>query len=148
MKNLITITFALLFSFAGFCQISKVQECGLDEFATLNKAEASYFNEVFIDRRGDFDFNDKVIAYFTGSSGKVISSKSAYFHTVKRPQNNVDDVHAWQAESTQLVFLSDEEKAQAGGYDAILVFWSMIQVEGKRQAKLIKKLKEHPPVRE
>jgi len=146
MKNLITLSCILLFSICGYGQTSKVDECGLDDLSTLNKFEAAYFNEVFDKRTQKFDFDGKVVAYFTGSSGKTIGSKSGYFNNVRNGESGVEDVHIWQAESTQILILSESEKALSGGYDVIIVYWSMISVDGKRKAKLIKKLKKYPPI--
>ncbi len=128
-----------------FGQISEVQKCGLDDDPNLNDTEAKYFNEVFKDKRGDFDFSEKRIAFYRGSAGTTLSSKSNYFYRFKNGNSEREDVHAWQAGGTQLLILTNEEKELSGGYDAILVSWSKIRKEGKSRNRLVKKLKNMLP---
>lgn len=120
-------------------QLSEWEKCGLDDSITLNQYEEGYFNEAFADRRGDFDFTGKKVAFFYGSSGTVPTTKANYFGGIK-DSNDKDNYHTWFANGTQLVILTPEEKKLSGGYDAILISWSKIEVEGKRRAKLVKEL--------
>lgn len=122
-------------------QVSEVEKCGLDNKATVNNYEAKYFNEVFKDRREEFDFSEKVIAFYTGSSGTTMSTKSNYFNGLKNRDRGGKEIHAWQSNGTQLLILTDKEKKLSGGYDAILVSWSKHLKQGKSREKLIKKLK-------
>ncbi|MEX1191560.1 MAG: hypothetical protein WEA99_06265 [Brumimicrobium sp.] len=145
MKNLNYIlsgaifTILILFMSASlFAQTTELEKCGIDDHSTLNEFEAEYFNEVFLDRRGDFDFTDKKVAYFAGSSGFTKSDKSNYFNTVK--SSNSEDIHEWQASGTQLLLLTEKEKEFSGGYDVILVSWSKLLMNQKQRKKLIRKL--------
>ena len=54
-------------------------------------------------------------------------------------------MHTWQANGTQLLILTDEEKNLSGGYDVILVSWSKLQKQGKGRMKLVKRLKNTLP---
>lgn len=127
-------------------QTDEWEKCGLNDSSQLNKYEAEYFNEVFKNERADFDFSEKKIAYYTGSLGTTPSAKSAYFNALQRTNTETDEtVHAWQANGTQLLILTDEEKALSGGYDAILVSWSKLLKEGKSRAQLVENLKNELP---
>lgn len=143
MKSLIVSIFVLFCSTFLFGQVSQVEKCGLDDNATMNVYEAKYFNEVFKEKKGKFDFSGKVIAFYTGSAGTTKSDKSSYF---KGPKNSKDkSVHTWQAKGTQLLILTNEERSLSGGYDAILVSWSKLTKQGKSRTKLIKSLKNTLP---
>lgn len=137
----------LLFITTGLLgQTTEWEKCGLNDSATLNQYEAKYFNAVFKDRKADFDFTGKIIAYYTGSSGTTKSKKSNYFRHLKYANNGEDKtIHDWQAGGTQLLILTEEEKAISGGYDVILVFWSKILKQDKSRARLIKRLKNTLP---
>ncbi|MEM6806201.1 MAG: hypothetical protein AAF696_32685 [Bacteroidota bacterium] len=140
LKNLILIYYLFCQSLILSAQVSAVAKCGLDDQALLNEFEAHYYNEVFADRRGDFDFKGKMIAYFRGSAGSSLSNKSNYFYVVKSDKVLEEEVHTWQARGTQLVILSEEEKQFSGGYDAILISWSKMDRTAKAKKKLLKKL--------
>ena len=139
MKILISLIIILFQANMLFRQISELEKCGLDNNAMLNSYEAAYFNDVFKERKEDFNFSGKVIAFYTGSSGTTMSTKSRYFNSVKN--SNQKDVHAWQAGGTQLLILDNEEKNLSGGYDAILVLWSKLPKRGKSRTRLVKRLK-------
>tara|TARA_B100000809_G_scaffold152297_1_gene149645 strand:- start:5073 stop:5519 length:447 start_codon:yes stop_codon:yes gene_type:complete len=145
MKILISTLFVLFQTSILFGQITEVQNCGLDNEPNTNKSEAGYFNEVFMDKRGPFDFTEKVIAFYTGSSGTTKSDKSRYFSGLKNANNEKKDIHAWQAGGAQLLILTDDEKELSGGYDAILVSWSKLLKTGKSRRKLVKRLKNTLP---
>ncbi len=142
MKILILTFFALCQASILFGQISEVQKCGLDDESNINTFEAKYFNEVFKDKRGNFDFTEKVIAFYTGSSGTTQSNKSNYFNGLKKGSKEVRDIHSWQAGQTQLLILTKKEKELSGGYDAILISWSKILMSGKSRSKLVENLKK------
>lgn len=127
-------------SYAYFFEQRK--KCGLDNNPTLNELEAEYFNKIFSERRGEFDFTDKKAAFFRGSTGTTKSDKSNYFDSVK--SSNSEDVHEWQAGGTQLLILTEKEKELSGGYDVILVSWSKLLVKGKFRDRLVRKLKRNP----
>ena len=145
MKNILSILIVL--SATGlFGQTSEWEKCGLNNNPELNEYEAKYFNEVFKERKGSFNFTGKTIAYYSGSLGTTKSEKSNYFRCLKNAINNEDrTIHEWQAGGTQLLVLTKEEKEISGGYDAILVSWSKLLKRGKSRNKLVKKLKNKLP---
>lgn len=132
----------ILFSTGLFGQTTEWQKCGLNDKSTLNKYEVKYFNEVFLDKKNDFDFTGKSIAYYDGPSGTKKSNKSDYFRHLKYANNSENrTIHEWQAGGTQLLILTNEEKEISGGYDVILVSWSKLLKQGKARRKLVKRLK-------
>jgi len=142
MKIVIAILFLVFHANNIFGQVAEVQYCGLDNEPKINKFEAGYFNEVFLDKRDHFDFTEKMIAFYTGSSGTTRSNKSRYFTRLKNGNNEKKDIHSWQAGGTQLLILTNEEKELSGGYDVILVSWSKLPKKGKSRRKLVERLKE------
>lgn len=145
MKILISTLIALFQASILFGQVSEVEKCGTDDNAHVNSYEAKYFNEVFKNKKGEFDFSGKVVAFYTGSSGTTISVKSNYFKGLENSNNRDKDVHTWQANGTQLLILTDKEKNLSGGYDVILVSWSKLLKQGRSRMKLVKRLKNTLP---
>ncbi len=139
MKFFVITLFLIFYSNILFSQLSEVENCGLNDSPELTIIEANYFNEVFEEKRGEFDFKNKKIAFYEGSSGTVRSNKFDYFRKLKN-SNRDKDVHYWQAGGTQLLILSEEEKERSGGYDVILVSWSKLYKQGKGRSKLVKRL--------
>ncbi len=116
-----------------------IDSCGLDSSTTLNKYEVKYFNQYLEKQRSrsTFDFQDKKVGFAHGNFGKGLISKKEYFNMWGKDyfENGSHVVN-------QLIILTEEEKQQSGGYDAIIVSWSKILVSGKRKERLIKKLTE------
>lgn len=102
--------------------ISKLDSMGVDKSATLNQYEADYFNAKYKDQRKDFDFNNKKIAFFKGSSGGVLSDKADYF-IVERGRYRQD----LYSNFCSLIIFDERQKAQSGGYDAVFVYWAKIE---------------------
>ena len=141
MKILISSLFILFQTSILVAQVAEIEKCGLDDHPKLESYEANYFNQVYEDKKGTFDFSGKVIAFYTGSAGTTKSSKSNYFGGLRNTTKGDKNIHAWQAGGTQLLILTNEEKELSGGYDAILVSWSKLRKEGKSRTKLVKRLK-------
>lgn len=126
-----------------FSQINEIEKCGLDDKDLLNEFEGKYFNEVFADRKGSFDFSGKRVAFLRGSSGRVSSNKLNFFKTVKTQNpNDVKNVHTWNANGTQLIILTEEERVLCGGFDVILISWSKMANPRDKIIKLISKGKD------
>lgn len=94
------------------------------EFATwLNKEEAEELNKIFAAYRNDFDFTSKRVIFFTGSSGKLRSSKEHYF----RMQKKYDNTSYYNRDNGYLYIFDEDQKKAVGGYDAAIVFWTKSQ---------------------
>ena len=107
---------------------------GLDNNLLLTKYEAEYFNMKFKDR--GFDFNNKMIGFFIGNNGSSIQTKKEYFDRLKERLS-----HNYSASMDILIVLTEEQKIESGGFDAIIVSWSKLMVRGATQ-KMIGKLRE------
>lgn len=141
-KSRIMNRLILIFVFATqIClgQEIKIDSCGIDNSIGLNQYEVQYFNQVLENqrKRSDFDFSGKLIGFTYGNFGKGLHSKREYFDKwgkeYFRKNSNV---------SNQLFVLTEEEKYNSGGYDAIIVSWSKIMLSSKDKNKIIRKLKE------
>lgn len=111
-------------------------DIGIEDSSKLNNLEADYFNKILVNKKQNFDFKDKKIGFFIGSSGNTLSSKKKYFDNLKgRLSNN------YSGSSDQLVILTEAQKKESGGYDAIIVSWSKVLIKTATNS-MIKKLKE------
>lgn len=62
MKAIVTILILFITS-SLFAQTTEWKKCGLDNNPTLNEFEAKYFNEVFFERRGEFDLQIRKLCF-------------------------------------------------------------------------------------
>jgi hypothetical protein len=108
---------------------------GLDTDSILTDLEANFFNNKFKDKRKDFDFRKCKIGFFAGNYGSQLSSKKKYFDKYKDRIS-----HNYLGSSDDLLILTEEQKVELKGYDAIIVSWSKILVS-KPTDTMIKKIK-------
>lgn len=136
--RLLVILFTLLTNIC-FAQEIKIDSCGIDSSAMLNQYEVNYFNQSLEKqrKRSGFDFQGKKVGFAHGNYGNVAISKKEYFDHWGRKYYN-DNLGV----SNQLIVLTEEEKTQSGGYDAIIVSWSKILISKKYNEELIIKIKE------
>jgi hypothetical protein len=90
---------------------------------------------VFEKTRKEFNFTSKKIAFLTGSSGKTIGDKKEYFEG-ERVSLQRGNTHPNPA---QLLVFTAEQKAESGGYDAAIVYWSKFLVSIEKIVKRLKK---------
>ncbi|MBR5783948.1 MAG: hypothetical protein IKY43_02135 [Bacteroidales bacterium] len=110
------------------------------EYATwLNKEEANELNAIFAAYRNDFDFTDKRVIFFTGSSGKLRSSKEHYF----KMQKKYDNTSYYNRDNGYLYIFDADEKEAIGGYDAAIVFWTKEQLP---EDEVMDRIMLEPPV--
>jgi hypothetical protein len=86
----------------------------------LNETKGIYLNKIFETTRKDFDFTNKKVGFLTGSSGKTMSSKEHYFDMHKKHSTNANS----PCDNGTLYIFNAEQKAESGGYDAAIVYWS------------------------
>jgi hypothetical protein len=122
-----------------FGQEIVIDSCGIDSLTTLNRYEIQYFNQSLEKQRmrSNFDFEDKKVGFAYGNFGKGLISRKEYFTRWGKDYFK-NDSHV----VNQLIILTEMEKEQSGGFDAIIVSWSKILVSGKNKDRLIKKIKE------
>jgi len=145
MRTLITVTITFL-SISSIAQTSidkkdidkeafrYIDSLGIDSNSKLNNFESNYLNTVFSKRNIGFDFSNKNIAFVTGSSGKTITNKQAYFRLEKQ---RVD--RNYSLNGGQVILFSDSEKMKSGGYDAAIVYWSKVRPSKKGLIKRLNK---------
>jgi len=116
-----------------------IDSCGLDNSTTLNKHEVEYFNHSLEKQRkgSNFDFQNAKVGFAYGNFGKGLISKKEYFDRWGKDYF-LKDSHV----VNQLIILTEDEREDSGGFDAIIVSWSKTGVYGKHKERLIKNLKE------
>ena len=110
---------------------------GLDDNAVLTDYESEYFNNKYKDRKNKIDFTEKKIAFFIGNNGSRIQTKKDYFNSIKdRLTCGYDDSF------DEIITLTNSEKKESGGYDAIILSWSKIKPTAKFENRMKNKLKK------
>jgi hypothetical protein len=140
IKNMIMKPLIIILIFLNnFCfgQEVVIDSCGLDSSITLNKYESQYFNQSLEKQRirSNFDFQKKKVGFAHGNFGNGVISKKEYFDRWGKVyfENNSHVLN-------QLIILTEDEKQQSGGFDAIIISWSKIGVAGKHKKRLIENL--------
>jgi hypothetical protein len=80
---------------------------------TLTNKEARFLNTLFEKQRKDFDFQEKMVAYSSGTSGTQIEDKLAFFDRYLENVTHRNDC--------SLVLLTKEEKEKSGGFDIVIM---------------------------
>ena len=111
-------------------------QLGLDNNPILTMAESDYFNKAFKDYKANYDFSKMKIGFFYGNNGSRIQTKEQYFDLVKNRLGNCES-----ASYDYVIKLTNEEKAESGGYDFIIVSWSKIIPTDKE--RMINELKDN-----
>lgn len=122
----------LLCLFPSSLLAQQLDSCGLNNNPTLNKQETTYFNARFQEIRSGFNFTNKRLIFITGETGSVLGSKREYFDYVKKWQ---DEHGRNYLGGSSLTPLTDAQRAQSGGYDAIVTYWSKIRPSPDRVIK-------------
>ena len=131
MKTLI-ILISLLFIFDLFGQVT--DSLGIDNNINLNKQEIYFLNNSLKNSRDTFGFNNKRIAFVTGSNGSKLITKQNYFLTCVKPWTD-------KGSEPQISFvrLTPNEKQISNGYDAIVMSWVKVLTK-KQRKRIIKQL--------
>jgi len=142
MKNILSIFIMLSLAVNLFGQVrnfndipkeilEQLDKMGVDTLPLLNSCESAYFNVIFKDNLKGFDFAEKKVG-FIYSSRK--SNKKEYFDLEKDRRNRNSTPNRGN-----LYIFDTTQKAESGGYDAVIVYWSkrLMPVED-----LVKRLKE------
>ncbi|MBO9684754.1 MAG: hypothetical protein J7502_19140 [Flavisolibacter sp.] len=139
MRTRILITF-LFFTTSVLGQTA--DSLGLDNYTTPTSQEADFFNSMLKDKRGEFSFVNKKIAFVTGNSGATILSKSDYFKRCVKP---------WIVKGNRpqilMIRLTEEEKQKSGGYDVLVLSWVKLFTDNQKRRiinRLRKKTKLQP----
>lgn len=138
MRNLLIFIITFLVALNNCCY---AQDKTHGVSALLNKEESAYLNNALQNNRGDFNFENKQVAFIVGSSGNTIVTKKEYFEKYAKPS---DDRRV--ASNRFMVLLTKEEKAASGGYDALVFTWMKVAFSNKQKQKIIERLKEEAKV--
>ncbi|MCR5424130.1 MAG: hypothetical protein K6E93_05120 [Bacteroidales bacterium] len=113
-------------------------EVGKDNYSALNDCESRILNYKYKNKRGDFDFSNKKVAFFSGNTGKIMNTKEWYFDQLKKTIDIYSYV-PWESASAQLVFFNEDEAKQTS-YDAV-IFCACKKYISKKEAidRLMKK---------
>ena len=132
------ITFLLLI--IGFPLLGQnIDSLGLDNNPFLNEHESAYLNISLNKVRGNFSFENKRIAFFTGKSATTheLLSKVEYFIHIKTAIQNKYEIDC------QLLVLNQNEKIAAGEVDAFVIIFSKVVVTDDFKLRLIKEFKKN-----
>ncbi len=97
-----------------------ISQVGNDSLQELTQQDAIFFNQIYGSKKGAFDFNDKKVAFINPHVDKkeAIRTKNDFIRKIKK---HLESDFLYPA-SEELMVLSEEEKMQTGGYDAIIVY--------------------------
>ena len=101
----------------------------------LNATEGTHLNRIFETTRKDFDFINKRIGFFTGSSGTIQSSKEHYFGMQEKHSTNENS----PCDSGTLYVFNAAQKAENGGYDAAITYWNKFVIPLETVVERLKK---------
>lgn len=137
MKILTPIITSLALCFNAYAQSITMDSCGLDNSAILNSYEVDYFFEAFNSQNvSKKDLADKRIYFATGNYGSQPLTKQEFFDNYARSLFENNDYP-----QLQIIQLTEEEKQLIPEFDAIIVCWSKISIEGKARRKFISELR-------
>jgi hypothetical protein len=120
------------------CEINKPKNLsllGLDNNDALSNYESDFFNGEFLQKRKEFNFTNKKVGFFVGNSGGNLWSKQEYFESYKERVSK-----GMSGSMDFLLILTEEQKKESNGYDAIIVSWSKIIVASPSK-NMIKRLR-------
>jgi len=111
--------------------LENMDKMGIDNSPLLNSYEGSYFNVIFAKYRGNFDFTNKKVGFILRGA---ISDKKEYFEKERDRY-----IRGETPNSGQLRIFDIDQKAESGGYDAAIVYWSKIAIPVEEVVKRLKK---------
>jgi len=109
------------------------EEFGIDNDPKLSYDEAMFLNEYLKNQRDTFDLIEKQIIFVTGSNAGKLGNKKEYFSAIKEWENK-ENLRI----STTLIILTEKERIESGGYDAIITYWVKVFPDIKKTIEMIK----------
>ena len=117
--------------------LNNISEMGRDDNLLLTELEGKYFNALYQIDEKEYSLSNKKVFFFTGSLGKTKSNKKDYF-IIERDRFRFNDYYS---PNVGTLYIFDAiQKAESGGYDAAIVYWSKRLVPIK---EVVKRLKEN-----
>jgi hypothetical protein len=96
-----------------------------EDSSLMNKTEGAYLNKIFETTRKDFDFTNKKVRFIM-ISGE--NSKTHYFDMHEKHSTKEN----YPCDNGTLYIFNSSQKAESGGYDAAIVYWSkfLLPIQG------------------
>ncbi len=130
MKKIGYLLFIVVWTNILFGQ--EVDSLGVNNDPLLNVYESSFLESQFDNET--LELNDKRIVFYKSLSG--IQSKQVFFSDSREHILNGHKI------PLQIIELSNKEKTETGGFDAIVVSWSKFQLTPKMKEKIVEKIKK------
>jgi hypothetical protein len=111
--------------------LEHLDKMGVDNLPIMNCYESSYLNIIFAKYQDDFDFTNKKVGFILAGA---LSDKKEYFEK-ERDRYRREETPS----SGKLYIFTAEQKAESGGYDAAIVYWSKFLVPIEKVVKKLKK---------
>lgn len=111
---------------------------GQDTSSTLNDCESKFLNYLFVNRRGNFDFTEKKIAFLMGSGGTIMTTKSYFFEGLIEDKD-VNEFCKYALLTDQLVVFEEEDLKQTG-FNAVITISCKRLMTRKKAIKQLKKI--------
>lgn len=133
MKNYIRLL--LLLASANFYG-HNLSNCGLDNNPALTDDEAAFLNAYFgEDENEGFDFKGKKVLIVNGANGFRFETKAEYFRDIRRRLEE-----SAMPVATTPIQLTEMEKIQSGGYDAVITHWLNEPLTKEKRRNIIARL--------
>ncbi|HLP04356.1 MAG TPA: hypothetical protein VK152_02900 [Paludibacter sp.] len=111
--------------------LKQLNKMGVDNSPSLNSSESAYFNVIFKDSLKCFDFTGKKVGFiYSGAK----SNKQEYFKIEKDRFNR-----NYTPNNGTLYIFNAVQKAESGGYDGAIVYWSKFVVPIEKVVAKLKK---------
>lgn len=111
--------------------LKQLDKMGVDNSLSLNSSESAYFNIIFKESLKGFDFTGKKVGFiYSGAK----SNKQEYFKLEKDRFNRNHTPN-----NGTLYIFNAVQKAESGGYDGAIVYWSKFVVPIEKVVAKLKK---------
>jgi len=111
---------------------SIMEQTNRNDNLLLNETEGAYLNRIFETTRKDFDFIDKKVGFIM-IGGE--NDKNRYFDMQEKHSIN----ESYPRDNGTLYIFDTTQKAESGGYDAAIVYWSKFVIPIEKVVKRLKK---------
>ena len=100
----------------------------------LSETESAYLNRIFETTRKDFDFTNKKVGFIKISGER---GKTYYFNMQEKHSTDA----SYPYDNGTLYIFNATQKAESGGYDAAIVYWSKFSLPIEDVVKRLKNIK-------
>lgn len=105
--------------------LSQMEKTGVDSSLLLNEYEGKYLNFIFKTNSNDFNLVGKNVSFSRSKIDFFKDERERYYR------------NSTPVGGATLYIFNDEQKAESGGYDAAIIYWSKFYI---RKEKLIEKI--------